>query len=247
MTAANAAEETRSLLDALASMTIIDLSHPLEPGMPVYPTHPQFASMPWRTGDISSMNQLLVSEHAGTHLDSPAHFYPNPSDPRHLAVADVPLLHLIGPAVKLDLRGTPPNSELGAADIRRWEQEHRPLAKDEAVVFQFGWSAKWRPLPEGLEYLEAWPGIDREAAEYLASRGVRGACTDCLGIDGSGTRDLGAHLALLEHGIFIVENLCALEKVPQEFLLVTLPLKITGGTGSPIRAVALLPDRRAAS
>jgi kynurenine formamidase len=66
--------------------------------------------------------------------------------------------------------------------------------------------------------------------------------TDCLGIDSSATTDLGAHFTLLERGILIVENLRNLSAVPTVFLLLTLPLKIRDGSGSPIRAVGLVSD-----
>lgn len=234
-----ATRATRSLIAAIASMSIVDLTHPLERGMPVYPTHPQFFAMPWQTGDIATMNQLLIGEHAGTHFDSPAHFYPDAADPRYLSVADVPLATTIGAAVKLDFRGVTANAEVGPDDIRSWEREHRRLASGEAAVFDFGWASKWAPLPEGREFLAAWPGLTRAAAQYLVERGVRAACTDCLGIDGSATTDLGVHCVLLENHVAIVESLRALDELPQEFLLITLPLKIAGGTGSPIRAVAL--------
>jgi kynurenine formamidase len=73
----------------------------------------------------------------------------------------------------------------------------------------------------------------------LADRKVRLVGTDCLGIDGSSTNDLGSHFVLLGNGILIVENLKNLDKVPSPFLLITLPLKIKEGTGSPIWAVGL--------
>jgi kynurenine formamidase len=94
-------------------------------------------------------------------------------------------------------------------------------------------------MPEGKNYLAAWPGMHRDAAEYLAERRVGLVGTDCLGIDGSSTPDLGTHFVLLGSGILIVENLKNLDHVPPVFLLYTLPLKIKDGTGCPVRAVAL--------
>jgi arylformamidase len=233
---------TAGLLEAVGRARVVDLTHTIEPGIPVYPTHPQYFAMRWDTHDPAAMNQLLIGEHAGTHLDSPSHFYPDTADPRCVSVADIGADAVIGPAVKLDLRGTPDTTELDAATLRKWEQEHRPLRTGEAVVLNFGWAARWGTFAAGARYLEAWPGISRDAAALLAGRGVRTVATDCLGIDGSATADLGAHFELLEHGVTIVENLCSLELLPDEFLLITLPLKLAGGTGSPVRAVALFVD-----
>jgi kynurenine formamidase len=227
------------LLGLIEGMRVVDLTHTIEERMPVYPTHPQYFHLEWNTGDPANMYQLLISEHAGTHLDCPAHFYGDRADARHVPLDEVPVERFIGRAVVLDFRGYPSDQELTAADIQKWEAANHPLHENQAVIFRFGWDRKWALLPEGKPYLESWPGIDRAAAEYLAERRVRLVGTDCLGIDGSATVDLGSHFALLERGVLIVENLKNLDQVPSPFLLITLPLKLKEGTGSPIRAVGL--------
>jgi kynurenine formamidase len=229
------------LIAAVSNLKMIDLSHTIEEGMPVYPTHPQYFHMRWHTGDPATLFQLLISEHAGTHLDVPLHFYSDPSDGRRLGLDEAPLGPCVGRAVKLEFHSIPPDAELGASDIRRWEGANLPLQKNDAAVFHFGWDRKWATLPAGRPFVASWPGISRDAAEYLAERGIRLAGTDCLGIDGSSTSDLGSHFVFLERGIYIVENLENLEKVPTIFFLITLPLKIRDGGGSPIRAVGLVP------
>jgi kynurenine formamidase len=225
--------------EALLGRQMVDLAQTIEEGMPVYPTHPQYFHMLWDTHDPANLYQLLISEHTGTHLDCPFHFVGRPGDESRVSLEKVPVERFVNRAVKLDFRGTPGTQELGAADIRRWEGEHRPLREGEAAVFYFGWDRKFARLPEGQPFLENWPGIKREAGEYLAERGVVLVGTDCLGIDGSSTTDIGTHFALLEKGILIVETLNHLDQVPDEFLLVTLPLKIKDGTGCPVRALAL--------
>jgi len=225
--------------DAVRKLKMVDLSHTIEERMPVYPTHPQYFHMEWNTGDPANLYQLLISEHAGTHLDSPYHFYGTPGDKRRISLESVPVERFINRAVKLDFLGLPGTRELEPDDIQRWEGANRPLQEDEAVIFNFGWDQKWASLPEGNAFLESWPGITRVAAEYLVERKVQLVGTDCLGIDGSSTADLGTHFTLLEKGILIVENLKNLSQLPQDFLLITLPLKIRDGTGCPVRAVAL--------
>jgi arylformamidase len=236
-------DATRALIDGVAGMTIVDLSHRIEPGMPVFPTHPQYFSMEWETHDPAAMNLLLVGEHVGTHVDSPSHFYPEKGDARNVSIADASLRLAVGRAVKLDFRGVDPSHEVGADELREWEERHgRVLGPDDAVVFDFGHAERWGTFDAAADYLAAWPGVSREGAELLVERGVRAVGTDCLGIDRSATSDLGAHFVLLERGIAIVENLCSLDRVPDEFLLLALPLKIAGGTGSPVRAVALFAE-----
>lgn len=227
------------LAETLLGMQMVDLAQTIEEGMPVYPTHPQYFHMKWDTHDPANLYQLLISEHTGTHLDCPYHFIGSPGDEGRVSLERVPVERFINRAVKLDFQGTPGALELKAADIRRWEADHRPLRGGEAAIFYFGWDRKWATLPEGKPFLESWPGLAREAGEYLAERKVALVGTDCLGIDGSSTADIGTHYALLEGGILIVETLNHLDRVPEEFLLVTLPLKIKDGTGCPVRALAL--------
>jgi arylformamidase len=236
---------TARLLDAFAHARMVDLTQLIEPGMPVFPTHPQYFAMRWQTNDPAAMNQLLIGEHAGTHLDSPSHFYSDPADPRCITVSEMPLESFVGPAVTIDVSDAAGDAQLGADVFRDWEDEHRSLRAGDAVVLRFGWSERWGTFAEARAYLEEWPGISAEAARYLVGRGVRAVATDCLGIDGSSTTDLGAHFVLLEHGVTIVENLCSLHLVPETFLLMTLPLKIAGGTGSPVRAVAIFDEAEA--
>jgi kynurenine formamidase len=228
-----------SLAGLVRGMHMVDLTQTIEERMPVYPTHPQYFHMEWNTGDPASMYQLVISEHTGTHLDCPAHFYANPDDPRHLSLENVPLQRFINRAVRLDFLDFPSERELGAGDIQAWEAAHAPLQENDAAILHFGWDRRWATLPEGKNYLAAWPGLHRDAAEYLAGRRVSLVGTDCLGIDGSATPDLGTHFVLLGGGILIVESLKNLDQVPPAFLLLTIPLKIKDGTGSPVRAVAL--------
>ena len=235
--------DTEKLIQDIGGMHIVDLSHTIEEGMPVYPTHPQYFHMKWHTGDPANLYQLLISEHAGTHIDSPSHFYGEPDDPRRIDLDALPVQSFIGRAIKLDFPGLTGETQLGAKDIQDWEKVNISLRSGDATVFNFNWDKKWAKLPEGNEFLANWPGLNKDAAEYLASRGIRMAATDCLGIDGSSTVDLGSHIEFLEKKILIVENLANLSLVPQVFLLITLPLKIKDGTGSPVRAVALFASK----
>lgn len=86
-------------------------------------------------------------------------------------------------------------------------------------------------------------GISYDAAKWLAEKGVVNICVDAPAIDMTpDDLDYSGHLVCGEYGITNTENLCNLDKlVAKRFLYIGLPLKIRGGTGSPIRALALLP------
>lgn len=89
-------------------------------------------------------------------------------------------------------------------------------------------------------YFHSWPGIDGKAAQYLAARHVRLVGCDCASIDASGSEDFPAHRALLSAGVLIGENFNNLGEVGSIATFVSLPLPIVDGTGSPLRAVAIL-------
>ena len=116
------------------------------------------------------------------------------------------------------------------------------------VLLDFGCGkAHWAPVPAGFEHAIGWPGLARNAAELLIARGVKAVGTDCLSVDPAGTSgaDLAAHYTLLPNGVLILENLANLDLLPDRCFLIALPLPIAAGTGSPVRAVAVLPEAEA--
>ena len=100
---------------------------------------------------------------------------------------------------------------------------------------------RWTTGPEGRRFLEDWPGLSGEAAEYLVGKGVSLVGCDTLAIDATVSTENPAHYALLGNEVYIVENLKNLDRLPPFCLFLALPLKIKGGSGSPVRAVALVP------
>src|SRR4051794_12404475 len=91
---------TARLLEALADHRVVDLTRLLEAGIPTYPTHPKFFQMRWCSmGDPAEMNQLVMGEHIGTHLDAPSHFVP--SGPKRKHIHELPLQAFIGRCVTL--------------------------------------------------------------------------------------------------------------------------------------------------
>jgi kynurenine formamidase len=94
--------------------------------------------------------------------------------------------------------------------------------------------------PSGRRFLEDWPGLSGEAAKYLVGKGVSLVGCDTLAIDAAVSTENPAHYALLGSEVYIVENLKNLDRLPPFCLFLALPLKIRGGSGSPVRAVALV-------
>jgi kynurenine formamidase len=109
------------------------------------------------------------------------------------------------------------------------------------VLFDFGWSARWAPRPNDQPYVEDWPGVGMDVAEYLLSKKVAALGVDTLSPDppmALSTKPI--HPVVLEKQMLIIENLCNLDQLPDFFVFLALPLKIREGSGSPVRAVALV-------
>lgn len=238
-------DAVEGLVRALAGFEAVDLTHTLQEGIPSYPTHAKFFRMPWKSmGDVAEMNQLIMGDHSGTHVDSPSHFVADADDPARKHIHELELDAFVGRALTMSFGPfEPDNAFVTKADIVAWEREHAEVRAGDIVLCDFRWAPKWQPIPEGFAFLEGWPGLDRSAAEYLAAKRVKAIGTDCISLDtGDGGRgELPAHLTLLPRGMLIMENLANLAKLPPVSFFVALPLKVRDATGSPVRAVALVP------
>ena len=232
-----------SLAESLGDHRMVDLTRLLEAGIPTYPTHPKFFQMRWCSmGDPAEMNQLVMGEHTGTHLDAPSHFVP--AGPQRKHIHELPLELFIGRCVKLTFGPfQKTNAMVTVADIRAWQAANVAIEREDVVLVDFQWEQYWKPGPEGFGFLENWPGLSADAAEYLAERRVKLVGTDCISLDpgDGGGGKLAAHYTLLPEGVLILENVSNLMRLQVLSFFMALPLKIDRGTGSPVRAVAFVP------
>jgi kynurenine formamidase len=233
-----------NLIAALRSGRLIDLSHTLEEHIPSYPTHSKYFHDMWGSywhGGRSLTYQLVMNEHNGTHVDAPAHFISDAKPQAHVTIENVPLTRLIGRGVRIVCRECKEGDYVSKAFVAEWEQQHGALQAGDIVIFDFGWAARWALRPNDKGYLTDWPGVSLEAAEYLLEKQVAAIGVDTLSPDPPAA--LAAkplHPVVLEKQMLIIENLCNLDELPDFFLFLALPLKIRGGSGSPIRPIALV-------
>jgi len=231
------------LIEAFSQFEVRDLTHALEEGIPFFPTHSRFYHLDAnRDDDQAILFQILMHEHNGTHVDAPAHCMAGVPDADRDYLESVPPERLIGPAAVVDVSDNPPHL-LQAESLLTWEKVNGSIEPGEAVIFNFGWHRKWRTGIHGRAFVEQYPGIDVGLAKYLLDRRVRAVGTDCLGIDCSGSTENPAHKQLLTNHILIMENLAALDGLPRRIFLIAAPLRIRRGSGSPIRAIALVPKQ----
>ncbi len=236
--------DVAALLAELRNRRVVDLSHTLEEHMPHFPSHAMFFHNLWSSyerGGRSLHYLLVMHEHNGTHVDAPIHFLKNAKPEAHVTVERVPLGQLMGRGVRVDCRGTQAGESVTENQIREWEKRHGALEAGDIVLFDFGWAAHWALRPNNQHYIQDWPGVSMDAAEYVLSKRVAAIGVDTLSPDppqALSTRPI--HPVVLEKQVLIIENLCNLDQLPDFFLFLAFPLKIREGSGSPIRAVALV-------
>ena len=209
-------------------------------------------------------NFFVIDEHCGTHFDAPTHFIPPPhsglphaSDLGAQTGDKVPLEDLMGPAVVVDVSHLSGQGEPGVSPfiepdhVRQFEEEHGELTAGEVVLFRTDWDRYYVEGDEGEKYLSGslvtkrhpgWPAPSPETAVYLHERGVKTIGIDAPSI-GSAHDGVPVHQEGLGRGMRYVELLTNLSELPvRGALFVFLPVKISGSSGGPGRAVALLPE-----
>jgi kynurenine formamidase len=236
--------DATSLSEVIRSARLIDLSQTLEEHIPNYPTHSKYFHNLWGSywhGGRSLTYQLVMNEHNGTHVDAPAHFISDAKPHAHVTIEQVPLSRLMGRGVRLDCRDSKEGDYVTETFIAQWEDDHGALKAGDIVLFNFGWSAHWALRPEDKRYVLDWPGVSMGAAEYLIEKSVGAIGVDTLSPDPpAALAKKPIHPVVLEKQILIIENLTNLDQLPDFFLFLAMPLKIRGGSGSPIRAVAVV-------
>ena len=233
---------------------VVDLSYSFGSETIYWPTAKGFslevvAHGPTATGYWYEANNLCTAEHGGTHMDAPAHF----AEGKATAEA-VPIGAGIGPLVRVDVRSAAEadaDYRLGVGDLTGWEAEHGRIPRGAIVVMFSGWGSRW---PDRKRYLGTdvpgdtahlhFPGFSKEAAEFLVNeRDIDAIGVDTPSIDHGPSQDFIVHRIINGANKPAFENLANLGRVPPSgATLIALPMKIAGGSGGPLRAIAVLPE-----
>ena len=244
--------QVASLLDALAggSVEVVDLTQPLSETTPVIKLPPPFANTPGLSreeisryddrGPAWAWYTLTIGEHVGTHVDALCHYDPRPDAP---CLDKLPLEMFLTEAVCVDVSHVRPAAFITADDLKIGLKKANLSVKkgDTFLYWQDYYARKDEP-----NWLHEFAGLNWEAAQWLADQGVLNIGCECASIDSSAAMPVDAEPAFPAHrtcrdrGILNTENLANLEKVTgKRFLYIGLPLRLVGGTGCPIRAVAM--------
>lgn len=234
---------------------LVDLSHAYEAQAIFWPTADPFrlekvADGVTPGGFYYASNNFFTSEHGGTHMDAPVHFAQGSQ-----AADEVPLDRLVGPALVIDVTQASRLSadyQVTVADFEKWEQQNGPIESNAIVLIRTGFSEYW---PDAARYLGTsergagavpklhFPGLHPDAAKWIvANRPIKAIGIDTASIDYGQSTLFESHRTLYAKNIPAFENLTSLERLPARgSFIVALPMKIKGGSGAPLRAIAILP------
>lgn len=232
-------------------MRIIDLSQEIYHRRPVPASQPSVAIFTQQTheeteraigtGFSFTSKGIIMSDHCSTHVDAYCHI-----DARHDAesIDQMPLELFFSEAICVDVSHVPPGEMISKEDVQRaLETTGLQIKPGDAFLYYTGQSAR----SGGPEYAH-YASLSGEAAQWLADQGVGNIGTEAYSIDQSRyAPDVAvkypAHTVCRDRRILNTENLAIpRELVGKRFRFLCLPLKIRGGTGSPVRAVALLDE-----
>jgi len=234
--------------------TIVDLSYPFDSETVYWPTAEGFHLAKdfegvTEKGFYYSANKYSAAEHGGTHLDAPVHF----SQGRH-SVDQIPLEQLMGTGIVIDITKQCASSsdyQVTTNDLLAWEKQHGKIASGSILLLRTGFG---RFYPDRKKYLgteergaEAvaklhFPGLHPDAARWLvANRSIKAIGLDTASIDYGQSTLFESHRILFDKNIPAFENVANLDRLPTKgFSVIALPMKIKGGSGGPLRIVAIL-------
>jgi kynurenine formamidase len=237
----------------LSAHRLIDLTHAYSPRTVYWPTSPTKFTLDRLSygkadgGYFYAANSLCTPEHGGTHLDAPIHF----GEGKRTA-EQIPLEQLIAPAVVIDVtaRATADRDyRLTREEVLAFEKRHGRIPAGSSVLLRTGWSRHW---PDAKAYMGddtpgdasklSFPGFGVDAARLLVEERRAGAIgIDTASIDYGRSTDFMVHRVAAAQNVPAFENLTNLDQLPATgATIVALPMKIEGGSGGPLRAVALV-------
>lgn len=233
----------------------VDLTWPFDAQSVYWPTN-----IPYRhetvfegmtdQGYYYSSFKFSAEEHGGTHFDAPMHFAKGAN-----SIEKVPLDQLVGEGVVVDVTAKAAANrdyQVTTEDFEAWERRHGRIPDGAIVLLNTGF-AQYYPDQErytGTTLTGAaavadlhFPGLHPDAAKWLAEqRRIKAVGLDTPSIDFGPSKDFMTHRILFANNLTAYENVANLNELPPKGAwIMALPMKIRGGSGAPLRIVALLP------
>lgn len=235
---------------------ILDLSHAYDSTTIYWPTEKGFVFEKGFEGVTPggyfyTANRFWTPEHGGTHIDAPIHFAQGKN-----TVDRIPLEQLIAPGIVVDVSAkcaADRDYEVQVEDFEAWEKKHGDTVSDKIVLLRTGFGKYW---PDREKYMGTaergdsavaklhFPGLHPDGAKWLTvNRKIKAIGLDTPSIDYGQSKDFATHVTLYVQNIPAFENVANLDQLPETgFTIIALPMKIKGGSGGPLRIVAVVQE-----
>ncbi len=254
-----------TIADVLAAgnYSLVDLSHPYHEGMPEFQAPPHLGQgVPFKLNEISKWNEpgmntwywnwYQVTEHSGTHVDAPNHWFPGKDKE---AIDEIPLERLVAPAVVVDVKAKAAADSdymVSVDDLEVWEQANGEIPPGAVIIMNSGWSAKYSDPMAFLGLDEAgelhFPGFSPDAIRWLLeNRDINAVAADSLSTDALAislkTDPFNqVHIEMHRAGKYQIELIANVDALPAAGAwLVVAPMKIQGGSGAASRIFGIVP------
>ena len=227
---------------------LIDLTQEIYQGMYVYPGH--LKTVIWEhhsheetrknfEGGFSYQSRgLLMSDHGPTHVDALSHLDPRPEAP---TIDQMSLDLFYGEATCIDVSHKQPQTYITADDLDAVASRSPVEIRRGDILLLY--TATYNRYRGTSDYLSQYPGLDESGSTWLVERGIKTFGVDSPSPDNPISRTYPCHMMCRKHGITHYENLANLDAVVEKrFTFIGFPLRIRGGTGSPVRVVAVLQN-----
>jgi len=243
-------------MNPFLSGQFVDLSHSYSAETIYWPTEEGFKFERefdglTEKGYYYAANKFCSAEHGGTHIDAPVHFFKDGQ-----TVDQIPVKQFFGQTMVIDVTQKSeknPDYEVSIQDFTDWESHHGMIPHDSIVLLNTGFARYW---PDKLKYTGTtktgpqavaelhFPGLHPDAAEWLVeNRRINAVGLDTPSIDFGQSKLFHSHRILCKNNILPIENLANLDKLPEiGAFVVALPMKIEGGSGAPLRMIAIIPE-----
>ena len=233
---------------------VIDLSYAYDDSTIYWPTEKGFVFEKGSegvtpAGFFYTANRFWTPEHGGTHIDAPIHFFKDRN-----TVDKIPVDRLIGNGIVVDVSEKCASDRdylIQTDDFLAWEKRHGQIPEGSLVLLRTGFGKFW---PDRVQYMGTdergdvgvkklhFPGLHPDAAKWITeNRKIKAIGLDTPSIDYGQSSRFESHVALFEKNVPAFENVANLDQLPEQgFTVVALPMKIKGGSGGPVRIVAVL-------
>jgi len=212
---------------------IIDLSVTVEPGMATWPTNPEIILYDIQTFEKDGYKEEIYSSstHTGTHLDAPLHMYPSGS-----SVDKIDMTYLVQEG--FCIRPKISDDEIHIDAIKsEWKKGY----DGKAILINTGWDKK---RSKTREWQYEFPGLAEDTIDFFGEHGTKLIGIDTLGIEPASHNGFPVHTGLEKYGITFIEDMANLHTLQngKPYLIVALPIKLKGASGSMARVIAIDMD-----